>query len=253
MDGRNQKVNKKTLRKEILKKRKALRPYQIKEKSKKIHIRLVKSVNFKRAKTIMFYLSKGNEVITDSMIKTAFKQKKTVCAPIVTGKNKKKLQVAVFCNLENDLAVGTYGIREPKKRHPLKGKIDLAIVPGVSFDIDGNRLGRGMAYYDNFLKTIPKTVKIALAYENQIVTKIPSQSHDIPMTKIITEKRIINVYPAIKKVSNKSSTFLRGIKPRRKDLSKTPSSPRPVRHGGQATRYSGKVLDKQTKLSLPSG
>ncbi|GAI78436.1 unnamed protein product, partial [marine sediment metagenome] len=73
------------------------------------------------------------------------------------------------------------------------GNIDLIIVPGVAFDSDGNRIGRGFGYYDNFLRKVrPSTKIIALAFEMQIVKKVLTDKNDIPVHKIITEKRIIN-------------------------------------------------------------
>jgi len=66
-------------------------------------------------------------------------------------------------------------------------------VPGVTFDLDGNRIGRGFGYYDNFLRKVSPSAKIiALAFEMQIIKKIPADKNDIPVHKIITEKRIIN-------------------------------------------------------------
>ncbi|GAH31629.1 unnamed protein product, partial [marine sediment metagenome] len=71
--------------------------------------------------------------------------------------------------------------------------IDLIIIPGVAFDLSGNRIGRGFGYYDNFLRKIHNSTKIiALAFEMQIVKKIPNDKNDIPVNKIITEKKVIN-------------------------------------------------------------
>jgi 5-formyltetrahydrofolate cyclo-ligase len=84
---------------------------------------------------------------------------------------------------------------EPKsdkiKEIPLE-KIELIIVPGVGFDEDGNRIGHGKGYYDNLLRNSQKILHIGLAFESQIVKKIPTNSYDIPIKMIITEKRIIN-------------------------------------------------------------
>ena len=63
-------------------------------------------------------------------------------------------------------------------------KIDLIIVPGVTFDKDGNRLGHGKGYYDRILEKL-KVPKIGLAFEFQIVDKVPSESHDEKLDYII--------------------------------------------------------------------
>ena len=67
-------------------------------------------------------------------------------------------------------------------------EIELIVVPGIAFDRNGNRIGRGQGYYDRFLagyrhKGVPF---IGLAFDFQVVQKIPSLPHDIPVTKLIT-------------------------------------------------------------------
>ena len=67
-------------------------------------------------------------------------------------------------------------------------RIGLVIVPGVAFDIKNGRLGRGKGYYDRFLEKLPpgKTT-IGLAFDFQIVKDLPKDSHDIPVSKVITD------------------------------------------------------------------
>jgi 5-formyltetrahydrofolate cyclo-ligase len=69
--------------------------------------------------------------------------------------------------------------------------IDLAIVPGVAFDKNLNRLGYGGGFYDKILKDLPQGIKkIALSFEIQIVPNIPVQDYDIKTDMIITESKI---------------------------------------------------------------
>ena len=70
-------------------------------------------------------------------------------------------------------------------------KPDCAIVPGIAFDVHGNRLGFGAGYYDRYFETAGEITKIALAYDFQILNEIPREDNDISMDAIITEKRII--------------------------------------------------------------
>jgi 5-formyltetrahydrofolate cyclo-ligase len=70
--------------------------------------------------------------------------------------------------------------------------IDVALVPGLAFDETGNRLGRGMGYFDRILQDL-RGVKIALAYDFQVLSEVPTEAHDTPMDFIVTEKRLIKI------------------------------------------------------------
>jgi len=52
-------------------------------------------------------------------------------------------------------------------------------------------MGHGVGYYDDFLKDAANALHVGLAFEKQIVERIPVESHDIPVDKIVTEERII--------------------------------------------------------------
>ena len=139
----------------------------------------------------MFYIATSNEAQTQNSINLALRQGKKICAPR-TNKNKKTITPVVIRNLEEDLIAGNYGIKEPKQHRSFDTKkIDLVIVPGIAFTKRKHRLGRGMAYYDRFLKGLTKTTKIGLAFDFQIITAIPQEQHDIAMNRVITERRTL--------------------------------------------------------------
>ena len=70
--------------------------------------------------------------------------------------------------------------------------IDLMIIPGAAFDLSGNRIGYGGGYYDILLSERRREIPVvALAYEEQLVDKIPSEKHDVKVDMIITDNRII--------------------------------------------------------------
>ena len=92
-----------------------------------------------------------------------------------------------------ELRVGSYGILEPRIEKIRKTNVEdleLIIVPGIAFDKNGNRLGHGKGYYDRILGKTNAT-KIGLAFEFQIVGKIPTNENDKPVDIIITEERVI--------------------------------------------------------------
>jgi 5-formyltetrahydrofolate cyclo-ligase len=144
---------------------------------------------FKRAKVVMFYVSTDGEVDTALMIDKTLKMGKKVAVPLIL-KKEKKLIASLILDRTKELRPGPYGILQPiassLRPTPLKD-IDLVIVPGIAFDKKGNRLGRGKGYYDRFLSEIPKGIPlIGLAFDFQLVDRLPHLAHDLPLDKVIT-------------------------------------------------------------------
>lgn len=158
-----------------------------KKKSQIIKRLLFKLKEFKKAKLILFYLSFKGEVDTLPMIKEALKKGKKIAVPICDKKTKKIIPCQIQ-SLQGVLKEGCYGILEPKKFKPIDPEwIDLVIVPGLAFDKDCNRLGRGLGYYDRFLAQIPITAsRIGLAFDFQVLKTLPYlESHDMPINRIL--------------------------------------------------------------------
>jgi 5-formyltetrahydrofolate cyclo-ligase len=66
--------------------------------------------------------------------------------------------------------------------------VDLAVVPGVAFDADGGRLGRGGGFYDRLLAALsPATAVIGVCFERQVVERVPRESHDHRVQAVIAE------------------------------------------------------------------
>jgi 5-formyltetrahydrofolate cyclo-ligase len=181
------------IRKELKEIRKNLSKQEVLEKSNKIKIRLFEIDEFKQASTILFYVSYDNEVYTHDMIKECISDEKNVIVPI-SDKENRRLILSKLINWVN-LEIGSYGILEPRKDKIEEfsiDNVDLVIVPGIGFDESGHRIGHGKGYYDELLKNSTKASHIGLAFETQIVKKIPTEAHDLPVYKIITEKRVID-------------------------------------------------------------
>ena len=187
-------MNKEEIRRKILKKRLSLLSEDIRDKSQQVFLNLTETVEYINSRNIMFYVATRSEVQTEEMIKTSIKMGKNIFVPTILPECLNLAPSKIF-DFDIELEKGKKGILEPKKEYyrlfPSEN-IDLIIVPGVAFDLSGNRIGRGFGYYDNFLRKVPSSAKIAaLAFEMQIVKKIPNDKNDIPVHKIITEKRII--------------------------------------------------------------
>ena len=89
------------------------------------------------------------------------------------------------------LSSGTFGIPEPSNKSDIlmPWDIDMAVVPAVSYDYDGFRLGRGKGYYDRYLCHV-KGIKVGLAREKTMVKSVPREEHDIPVDIVVSEDKI---------------------------------------------------------------
>lgn len=99
----------------------------------------------------------------------------------------RRLSFHIVRNTGEDLVPGAMNIMEPAAHTPTitPEEIDLLIVPGVAFTADGRRMGYGGGYYDRFIPQCTKARILALAFEEQIVDDIPTESHDIIMPELI--------------------------------------------------------------------
>lgn len=134
-------------------------------------------------KVIMLYSALPDEVPTQTLMAALVAQGKTVLLPRVI--NEKDMELHRYTGPQ-DLQAGAYGIMEPTgERFTDHEAIDVAIVPGMAFDTEGHRLGRGKGYYDRFLSHVPYLYKIGLCFSWQIVDCVPCDEHDIVMDEII--------------------------------------------------------------------
>ncbi len=158
------------------------------KKSQIICEKLFLTEEFKRAEIILFYASFDGEVETFEMMTQARKFGKRIALPTII-KDQKRIIPALVPNLESDLEEGFYGIKQPKTscRGIALDNIDLVIVPGIAFDSENQRLGRGQGYYDRFLKEISSRLPaVGLAFDFQIVPHFPfTEEHDMKVSRVI--------------------------------------------------------------------
>jgi 5-formyltetrahydrofolate cyclo-ligase len=176
---------KQALRERMLKERDSLSPADASRMGGLIAKRVVAHPRFREAKTIGFYIPKGNEVDTRPMIGAAIGMGKWVAAPITA----RTITFHAFESLD-ELAPGKFGIHEPKAPGTKPVAPDLIIVPGVAFGLCMHRLGYGKGYYDAYLAS-SFAYRIGICYDFQVVDKLPSHENDQRMDEIITEKRVI--------------------------------------------------------------
>ena len=116
----------------------------------------------------------------------------TNCALPFFDAEKKSYGAKLLKNLATDIVIGKFGVREPAAgcaEIPLN-QFDLVLVPGMAFDLSGNRLGRGKGFYDRILSEA-SGVKCGVGYDFQLLEKIPSEPHDAKVNFIVTPSRCV--------------------------------------------------------------
>lgn len=148
--------------------------------------------HYKDSSRILAYYPFRSEINTKIIINDALSQGKEIALPRVS---KDHLDLYYIQDLDHDLEPGCYDIMEPVPKRCRRAKadtIDLVIVPGIGFDRDHNRLGYGGGFYDRLLMDIPEIVpRIALAFDIQVVDRIPVSGHDLKVDILITESIIL--------------------------------------------------------------
>ncbi|WP_407313259.1 5-formyltetrahydrofolate cyclo-ligase [Desulfosporosinus sp. SB140] len=179
------------VRKSCLDLRAGLGNEERKNRSRQIQQNVLNLPEFKQAQTVMLFLNFRDEVETTALAETTIASKKRLILPRCAPQG--LLLPIETRDLRVDIEPGLWGIREPKltigEADP--SEIDLIIVPGAGFDLQGNRLGYGGGYYDRFFMRIKPTVpRIAIAFECQIIEQVPVDMHDAKMTMLVTENNV---------------------------------------------------------------
>jgi 5-formyltetrahydrofolate cyclo-ligase len=183
------------VRKTILAARDRLDPGEISAWSEAIRRRLLASGEINDAATICSYVSFRSEAQTLPLIESLLARGKRVVVPL-TRVSERRLDLVAINDPANDLVPGYCNIPEPRESllpgHLVDPQdLDLIILPGSVFDLRGGRFGYGGGYYDRLLAQVPGAGRIALAYELQVVERLPLAKHDELLDRIVTEMRII--------------------------------------------------------------
>lgn len=178
------------LRKDLLEKRRTLPQPVQEEKSGLIRKALLSEEAFADASSVALYFPINGEVDTRGIFRKCVELEKKVFFPKTRGSD------LVFLRTKNieELTPGTFSIPEPPAGAECarSDELDLVLVPGVVFDLSGNRIGYGKGFYDRFLKDIPRQVRFGLAYSFQVLKSVPSHETDVKTGCIITEDGVID-------------------------------------------------------------
>ncbi len=188
--------NKNLIRQQLSAKRKQMTDILVTESSDKICSQLAKWLKNNIFEQFIVYYPFQNEVNILPIVESLLSSGKRTFFPQYQAKNK-IYALAEVKDLEKDLTLGRYGIPEPANHlttcQPDELTNCLWIIPGVAFDREGSRLGRGGGYYDRLLHKGKGTIS-AVAYNWQLIDDIPVERHDQKVDIIVTEDEILTTF-----------------------------------------------------------
>ena len=151
-------------------------------RSEKLGVLFAESEAYKNAKTIYGYLPYNQEVRTVPMLEQALKDGKRVAVPKCYGDEMK----FIFMDDLSKVELGYANIPEPIADGPVADdETALVLMPGMAFDPEGHRIGYGGGFYDKFLAAEPNHPTLALCYEFQMLPKLETEAHDIPVDTVL--------------------------------------------------------------------
>jgi len=152
---------------------------------------LIQQPEYQRAEIMMVFLSLPGEIDTGALALKAWQDRKRVLAPRVSWEQRRMIPIQIR-SLTHDLMLTGMGLREPVSGTPIPPSlIDLVIVPGLGFDVYGNRLGRGRGFYDRFLANPEfRGVACGLAFKQQAVDDLPAGPLDRPVDMLVTDVEV---------------------------------------------------------------
>lgn len=201
--------DKKAFRKQMVAKRDELSEEYRKKADEKRNSRLMQETWFREAEVMLFYVSFRSEADTRGLLREALAAGKTVGVPKVDGKNMDFFRITSM----EQLVEGYQGILEPQgscegldeavltqsvcRRCSMKDEKHKVIlfVPGCAFDVTGGRMGYGGGFYDRFMERYPELLRVAPAYQLQMVPEVPREVHDKPVDIIVTEANTFYTRP----------------------------------------------------------
>lgn len=184
-------TNKTEIRKYIKEMKKNLTEEEIRLRSNRIAKKLFSQPFYDQAECIYLYVSYNQEIDTVGIIEHILEDKKRVAVPKVVDKNMEFHEITSL----DQLSEGAFGIQEPTVNKPVSedsewASSNLMIIPGLAFDKNGSRIGYGGGYYDRYLHKYHDRIglKIALAYDFQVLEHIDIESYDEKIDGIITDE-----------------------------------------------------------------
>lgn len=190
-------MDKKELRIYIRSEKKRYSEEKLEEMSHRICRALSEHPRILSAEVVLLYWALPDEVRTEELVASLASSGKTVLLPKVVSDS--EMTIHRFTSVA-DLAAGAYGILEPSgekvsmealRQMAEKGSDGtggmVGVIPGMAFDRDGHRLGRGKGYYDRFLSALPGMYRIGVCFPFQLQPEVPAEPWDVKMDEVVCQ------------------------------------------------------------------
>jgi 5-formyltetrahydrofolate cyclo-ligase len=157
--------------------------------------RLLELPAFAGARTVLVYAPIGAEAPVEPIVTAARAAGKVLALPRVDFEAG-RLRLHRW-DPTTALATGAMGVPEPPPDAPTvtEAEVDLVVVPALGVDVRGHRLGYGKGFYDQLLPTLPNALRVALAYDFQLLAELPDTPGDVPVHIVVTDARLLAVAP----------------------------------------------------------
>ena len=248
-------MDKKTLRENYRKQRMAISTDEKKALDQSICQRITHTPEFQKAETVLLYYPIKGEINLLPLVSLCRRLGKEVGFPISLEDGTLAFRSPAK---GEQLTPGTYGIPEPSanaKSSTLNEKT-LCILPGLSFDPRGNRLGYGKGYYDRFLEHFPG-MTLGAVYSNTLANELPTDATDRPVSVVVCENRTIRcTQKADRQVTNfqerLSNALYHRLEPVRKFIQSKlhPSEAQPMQKSNLRPRTGAPLLVLATYILL---
>ena len=187
----DKRLQKKALRQLIRQRKAQYTETQLVDMSRSVVNQVLADPHFQKARTVLLYHSLPDEVYTPELIALALQAEKRVLLPVVISKT--EMEIREYLPTTELACSEDFHIFEPQgEAFTDYASVDCAIIPGMAFDLQGHRLGRGRGYYDRFLAQAADVYKVGICFPFQCLPAIPAEPTDVLMDKVVSgEKELV--------------------------------------------------------------
>lgn len=187
-------VYKKELRTRMRALRREMPPEETARKQERIYQRLISLEEYKRARTLVVYVSKELEVDTWKLMRHALAQGKRLAVPRCVENT--RIMNMHFIRSLSQLEEGSYGILEPPANAPIlrRTRDALCIVPAFCNDLRGYRIGYGGGYYDRYLSSF-RGVTVGVNFSDCVQKRLLNGRYDVPIQMLVTDRKLYRFAP----------------------------------------------------------